>query len=203
MDLQAFWEGILAGYGIAIPVGAIAILIIEVSIRRGLLNGMQAGAGAASADLIYAAIAAVGGTLLQAGLVPLANLFRILGGAALIAIGAWGLLRLRLSRVEPGSPDSLPPQRGRTYLTFLGLTLLNPLTIVYFTALILGDIEAGRTALERMLFVVGAGMASLSWQWLLAAFGALAGRSLPPGAGRILSGVGNLVVIGLGLRLLI
>jgi threonine/homoserine/homoserine lactone efflux protein len=52
VDLQSFWDGVLAGYGIAIPVGAIAVLIIEVSIRRGLTSGLQAGAGAASADLL-------------------------------------------------------------------------------------------------------------------------------------------------------
>jgi hypothetical protein len=54
MEFQSFWDGVLAGYGIAIPVGAIAVLIIDVSIRRGLAIGMQAGAGAATADLIYA-----------------------------------------------------------------------------------------------------------------------------------------------------
>jgi arginine exporter protein ArgO len=100
-------------------------------------------------------------------------------------------------------PKSLSAQPGRTYLTFLGLTLLNPLTIVYFTALILGDIDAGRTVLERLAFVLGAGLASLSWQWLLAAFGALAGRHLPTTAGRALSALGNLVVFALGLRLLV
>ena len=52
MEFQSFWEGVLAGYGIAIPVGAIAVLIIEVSIRRGLASGMQAGAGAAEEALV-------------------------------------------------------------------------------------------------------------------------------------------------------
>ena len=191
MDLQAFWDGVLAGYGIAVPVGAIAVLIIGTSIRSGLASGLQAGAGAASADLIYAAVAAVGGTLLQAWLVPLADFFRVLGGAALIFIGVWGLWRLRRSDLINGPSERLPPRSGMTYLTFLGLTLLNPLTIIYFAALILGDIEADHTALNRLVFVLGAGLASLSWQWLLAGFGALAGRSLPPQAGRILSALGN------------
>jgi arginine exporter protein ArgO len=201
MDFQSFWDGVLAGYGIAVPVGAIAVLIIDVSIRRGLASGMQAGAGAATADILYAAAAAIGGTLLQTLLMPLAEIFRVLGGGALIAIGVLGLWRLpRLKKqVDLGSPSNAA---GRTFLTFLGLTLLNPLTIVYFSALILGDLQADRSALNRLVFVLGAGLASLSWQWLLAAFGALAGRNLPERAGLILSAVGNLVVIFLGLRLL-
>lgn len=202
MDFQAFLDGVLAGYGIAIPVGAIAILIIEASIRRGLANGMQAGAGAATADILYAAAAAIGGTLLQALLMPLANIFRFLGGAALIAIGLLGLWRLRLPHPSK-QPEDVSQPIGRTYLTFLGLTLLNPLTIVYFSALILGDLQADRSALNRLVFVLGAGLASLSWQWLLAVFGALAGRKLPERASQILSAVGNLVVIFLGVRLIV
>lgn len=31
--MAAFWEGVLAGYGIAIPVGVIAILIVETGLR--------------------------------------------------------------------------------------------------------------------------------------------------------------------------
>ncbi|TFH36584.1 MAG: lysine transporter LysE [Anaerolineales bacterium] len=203
MDLQAFWEGAIAGYGIAVPVGAIAVLIIDASIRRGLLSGMQAGAGAASADLIYAAIATISGTLLQSWLIPLAGIFRVLGGVALLAMGGWGLWRLWKSRGVGVEAETASAQPGRIYLTFLGLTLLNPLTIVYFSALILGDIAADRTTLNRLFFVLGAGLASLSWQWLLAAFGALAGRSLPSRAGWILGALGNLVVLFLGLRLLI
>lgn len=203
MDLQSFWDGVLAGYGIAIPVGAIAVLIIEVSIRRGLTSGLQAGAGAASADLLYAAVAAIGGTLLQSLLMPLAETFRILGGVALIGLGLWGLRQLfsirqpsKISRKDVGPG-------GQIYLTFLGLTLLNPLTIIYFSALILGDIQTERSVLNRIVFVLGAGLASLSWQWLLAAFGAFAGRKLPARANQLLSIMGNLVVILLGMRLLI
>ena len=57
--MTAFFEGALAGYGIAIPVGAIAVLIIEISLRQGFRSGFMAGAGAATADLIYAAVAMI------------------------------------------------------------------------------------------------------------------------------------------------
>ena len=51
----------MAGYGIAIPVGAIAILIVDMGLRRGFGLGFMAGAGAAAADFIYASLAAVAG----------------------------------------------------------------------------------------------------------------------------------------------
>jgi threonine/homoserine/homoserine lactone efflux protein len=203
MDFQSFWDGAVAGYGIAVPVGAIAVLIIDSGIRRGLAAGLQAGAGSATADFIYASAAALGGSLLQSMLMPLADTFRMLGGGALIAIGGWGLWRSWQAQREQEGQQEPAMTGGRTYLTFLGLTLLNPLTIVYFSALILGDLHAERTALSRLFFVAGAGLASLSWQWLLAVFGTYAGRRLPEKAGRILSALGNLVVVFLGTRLLI
>jgi arginine exporter protein ArgO len=89
-------------------------------------------------------------------------------------------------------------------LRFLGLTLLNPLTIAYFGALILGrDASAAATTLDRALFVVGAGLASLSWQTLLAGLGALGNRRLPPRFRRGASVAGNLVVIALGARIVL
>jgi threonine/homoserine/homoserine lactone efflux protein len=201
MNVQAFWEGVLAGYGIAVPVGAIAVLILDTGIRQGLAEGMRAGAGAATADLIYAAVAAVGGTLLQAWLLPVADVFRILGGVVLIAIGVFGLWRSQKPLAQP--VDHIRQYAGQTFLSFLGLTLLNPLTIVYFSALILGDLNAQRTFMAQLLFVLGAGLASLSWQWIIAGFGALAGKTLPSTVVRWLSALGNLVVIVLGIRLLI
>ncbi len=53
-----------------------------------------------------------------------------------------------------------------------------------------------------MAFVVGVGLASLSWQSLLAGVGALGNRHLSPRFQALTSIVGNLIVIGLGARIL-
>jgi threonine/homoserine/homoserine lactone efflux protein len=60
--MQAFVLGMIAGYGIAIPVGAIAVLIVQVGIRCGFRCAASAGAGAATADLLYALLAVTGGS---------------------------------------------------------------------------------------------------------------------------------------------
>ena len=84
------------------------------------------------------------------------------------------------------------------------MTLLNPLTVTYFAALILGSgAGGGASPPERLAFVAGAALASLSWQTLLAALGALAHRRLSPSLRTALSLAGNLVVLGLGVRLLL
>ncbi len=205
--MTPFIEGVLAGYGIAIPIGAIAILIIDAGMRRGFWIGFAAGAGAASADLIFATLAALAGTALASTIAPYASAFRVASASALIAIGAYGLWRARVF-VARGRGQALPlrtaPTFYQTYARFLGLTLLNPMTIAYFAALILGQSGGALVTLaDRALFVMGAAIASLSWQTLIAALGALAHKRLSPRAQQVTAVIGNCVIILLGVRFLV
>lgn len=202
--MTAFWEGVLAGYGIAIPVGAIAILIVETGLRRGFLPAFMAGAGAASADLIYASLAAIAGDVVSASLAPYGLGLRIASAAILVGLGGYGLWRLwrrrQMEDVSAMRADGRSP--SAIYLQFLGLTLLNPLTVAYFGALILGS-EPGllATAVDQTAFIIGAALSSLSWQSFIAGVGAVANRRLSPRFQVYASLLGNLVVIALGLRI--
>jgi arginine exporter protein ArgO len=202
--MPAFFEGVIAGYGIAIPVGAIAVLIIERALRAGFAQGFAAGAGAAGADFIYAGLAALAGERLAALLLPYSTPLRIASALVLLAIGGYGLWRLRNGDGAHARQVVAHGRAAQTFFQFLGLTLLNPMTIAYFAALILGR-EAGSVVGtgERLLFVAGAGLASLSWQTLLAVFGSLAHRRMPPQAQRLTGMLGNLIVISLGLNILL
>jgi threonine/homoserine/homoserine lactone efflux protein len=203
---HAFWEGVLAGYGIAIPVGAIAILIVDMGLRRGFPSAFMAGAGAASADFIYALMAAIAGATLAAALAPYGGILQIASGIVLLVLGGYGLWqawKIDTAQKTTPLPDDNQSLWG-IYLRFLGLTLLNPLTITYFGALILGrDAGVTTTAVEQLLFVLGAALASLSWQTLLAGVGSLANQRLSPRFQRLTSITGNLIVIALGLRILL
>jgi arginine exporter protein ArgO len=201
--MTAFMEGALAGYGIAIPVGAIAVLIVDVGLRLGYLPGFLAGAGAATADLLYAILAVVAGELLASTLKQHAPTLRFASAFVLLTIGFLGLWRAAKRSAQGISPQTLKRGRGQIYVQFLGLTLINPLTVVYFSALILGGtLGDGVALLDRAAFVAGAGLASLSWQTLLAGIGAFAGAKLPARFKVLTSFLGNLVVIGFGLRIL-
>ena len=204
--MTAFWEGVIAGYGIAIPVGAIAILIVDMGLRRGFPSGFMAGAGAATADFIYALLAVIAGATLALALAPDALGLRVASAIVLLALGGYGLWQAwqignqQETEAETGNNQGLL----RVYFRFLGLTILNPLTIAYFGALILGrDAEATVTTFDRILFVVGAALASFSWQILLAGLGSLANKRLSPRFQRTTSIVGNLVVIALGMRIVV
>jgi len=169
--------------------------------RQGLAPASAAGAGAATADLLYASLAAIAGVVIARSLEPAEDAFRILGGLVLIAIAVAGVLKA--TKADP----AMAPKGGslpRTFLAFLGLTIINPLTVVYFTALILGlDDEVLEGAPSKAAFIAGAFLASLSWQLLLAGAGGLLHRRLTPRARLATAILGNLIVIGLALRLLL
>jgi threonine/homoserine/homoserine lactone efflux protein len=200
--VTSFSEGLIAGYGIAIPVGAVAILIVSTGMQCGFKIGFMAGAGTAAADFLYAIIASVAGAVLVTVLEPIASGLRIISALVLISLAGLGLRRgLKRSGSDGKTAEVCGPVR--MFGQFLGITIINPLTIVYFTALILGrDSAAVLSFVDQVAFVIGVGLASLSWQTLLAGLGSIARSHLP--ARFQLSAVifGNLLIMGLGLQIL-
>jgi arginine exporter protein ArgO len=84
----------------------------------------------------------------------------------------------------------------RAYAALLGLTVLNPATIVYFGALVLGrQAGDGLTAAGEAVFVVAAFAASASWQLFLAAGGTLVCRVLAGPRGRLITSLVSSAVI--------
>lgn len=203
---NSFVGGAIAGYAIAIPVGVIAILILETGLKRGFWHGFAAGSGAATADLIYATIAVTLGVAVAQLLDPIAPALKLASAAFLVAMGAAGLYRTWRARNESRNVGvrAVNANVYQTYVTLLALTILNPATIAYFAALILGGtVGQAPGTVEKMAFVTGAALASWSWQSLLAAIGALAHRHMPPGFRVWTSFVGNFIIIALGITILL
>lgn len=202
--MQAFLLGVAAGYGIAIPVGAIAVLIVQVGIRCGFRCAASAGAGAATADLLYALLAVTGGVALVAAVEDVGEPLRWLSAGVLAVIAVIGLTRARRAPTTTEAALPRPREYALTYARFLGLTVINPLTVVYFAAIVLGlGLAAELTAGAAVSFVAGAFLASLSWQLLLAAVGALAGRRLPPRFAVGAAIAGNLLIFAMAVLIVV
>jgi len=201
---EAFLNGIVAGYGIAIPVGPIALLILELGLWRGFRIAFIAGAGAATADLIYAITAVISGTFLVATILPFAFVLRVVTSIGLIMIGGWLLYHSRNSSTRRVRSRLRGANFTQTYVTFLGLTLLNPVTMIYFTTLILGmTVNSPLSSMNAAFFVAGAFLASLSWQSLLASMSGLGHRRLPAKVQTVTFIIGSCVIIFLGVTILL
>ena len=204
MNLDIFLQGLIAGYGIAIPVGPIGILIIELGVRRGFSVAFCAGLGAASADLVYATVAGVAGTFLIAILTPISSIIHYLSASAVIAIGVWMFYQGRSKGTEHPTSSYASTSYLGTYVMFFGLTLLNPLTVTYFTSLILGlRVSVMISAMDVLIFVVGTFLTSLSWQTVLACVSGLSHKRLSPRVQAATFTFGNCVVVALGVLILL
>jgi arginine exporter protein ArgO len=200
--LNSLLSGVVAGFGIAIPVGAIGVLLIGLAARTSLRIGAAAGFGTATADGLYALAAVLGGTALTGLIRPIATPMRWIAAAVLIVLAARTLASAVAAHRDPGHgrgrsrSDAVWSSPARAYAALVGLTILNPATVIYFAALVLGS-QSGRShgVAAGALFVLGAFAASASWQLLLACGGALLGRTLAGPRGRLATAITSSFVI--------
>ena len=201
--MTAFLEGALAGYGIAIPIGAIGVLLVDTAMRRGFRPAAAAGAGVATADLLYALVAVLLGAAVSDAVESFQDTLRIVSAVVLVAVAAH-LLRSALKSRAPAPEPDPAPLAGivPTYVRFVGLTILNPATITYFVALIVGLDRGDATAADKALFVAGVFLASSSWQLWLAAMGAFLRKRIPESVRWVFGAAGAVVVAGFAVRLI-
>jgi arginine exporter protein ArgO len=119
--------------------------------------------------------------------------------AVLVVIAGRGIVEaLRAARAAPGDPhlERLnETSLRRTYLQFVALTIVNPATVIYFAALILGLPAVGSGSGEKLVFVIAAGIASLAWQLLIATAGSLLHHRVSARVTELLSLVGYGIVL--------
>jgi arginine exporter protein ArgO len=180
------------------PVGPVGTYLVALTARSSWRVGACAALGIASADGIYALVAAVAGSALAPLLEPIVVPLQWVSVAVLLALAASGAVkavrRYRAQRLT-GITQELPVGAVKAYVGMLGMTLLSPMTVIYFAALVLGSGSADSNPIERAVFVIAAFLASASWQLLLAGGGALLGRALTGHRGRLLTALGSSVVI--------
>jgi arginine exporter protein ArgO len=197
---EALIAGAVAGYGIAIPVGAIAALLVSLTARTSLRVGSAAALGVAAADGLYALAAVLGGAALGRLIAPVSVPMRWLAAVVLVALAArtaYTAWRQYRSGAEPARTATGLATPVRAFIGLLGLTLLNPATVIYFAALVLGREAAGGdlTPAAGAVFVAAAFAASASWQLLLAGSGSVLGRLLTGRRGRLATAAGSSLVI--------
>jgi threonine/homoserine/homoserine lactone efflux protein len=175
MDLGLLAQGTILGFTIAAAVGPIALLTIRRTLAAGWTMGMASGLGVATADAIYGGIAAFGLTAISDPLVALADPLAIVGGAALVVIG----LRTAATSSPAAEARSTSTAAGRglagAYLSILGLTLTNPMTVLLFAAIVV-SLGVSGTAVDAALLTAGFFLGSLAW-WLVLVSAVAAMRS--------------------------
>lgn len=128
MQFFYLFEGIVTGFLLATPVGPIGILAVRHTLAYGRRHGLVVGLGGASADVVYATIAALGVKLISLYVAGHEQILRIGGGVILLVVGLYTF------RSVPGAStksDSLL-LHTKVYISTFLLAISNPTTLVGF-----------------------------------------------------------------------
>ena len=163
MDPAFALRGFVLGFTIAAAVGPISLLVIRRTVAQGWRYGLVSGLGVATADATYGAIAAFGLSAITDVLVNARWVLGLAGGIFLLWM-AWQTIR-----AAPTEAAAVTVRRrgyAGAYLSILGLTLANPMTILSFGALFAGlGVTRGATG-DATLVVIGVLLGSTAW-WVV------------------------------------
>ncbi|MFF9982116.1 LysE family transporter [Streptomyces erythrochromogenes] len=180
--------GAAAGLGVAMPMGAMSVLLLQEAMRH-RRTAVAAAMGIAVVDLGYAALATAVGPWVASHVSPVEAWVRLASAVILLAIAAHGLAGARPEAAPPVPAPDPAATSGTTRTTtdlrpakafarYVALTAINPTTALYFAALTTAQGASLGTGAAGAAFLVGVGAASLLWQQSLVALGSLAGARI-------------------------
>ena len=191
-------RGFVLGFVVAASPGPIFFLCLRRTLARGWLRGLVSGLGVATADGLYAGLAAFGIGAVTAVLVGQRLWLSLIGGAALVGLG----IRTVVSRPKNDGPGVGIDGAGLAvaYASTLGLTITNPATILSFAALFASlGVGVGGGYLPPALVVVGVFAGSATWWCIVAGLGAGLRARVTPKVLRGISAVSGVAMAALGL----
>lgn len=189
------------GLSIAAPIGAMGVLVIHRTLARGRLAGFLTGLGVASADAIYASFAAFGIAILSNLLISLASPVRLIGGLFLLYLGV-KTLRSAPADKRIDSPTDAKSVYLRAYLSALGLTITNPMTILMFAGIFTGAGFTEMTTSEphlAPLIVIGTFLGSTLWWVILTTLTGILRTRFTPRLMAWVNRISGVVIIGFAL----
>ncbi len=199
--MEPFLLGLLIGVITSAPIGPVGLLTIQRTLTQGRFAGILSGAGAASADAFYGALAGLSLNVVSRFLAS--TRFWVHLGAALLCLWFGGrALFFRPIRHTSGHRYS---GRGLAwnYVSATLLTLANPLTILFFIV-VFTTLHLAHADTTRLLLTIGGLFAGCFLWWIILSLttahlhSRLHGHTLV-----IINRISALVIIALGIVALV
>jgi threonine/homoserine/homoserine lactone efflux protein len=184
-EIGVFYRGLVLGLMIAAPVGPIGLLCIRRTLQRGFVIGLATGLGAACADTLFGAVAALGVTAILDFMRHYDVFIRMVGGLAL-GFGAWHAWR---DRPQPAAEPAdivgkvIHIQKDYVLLNVLkglvsgfAITIANPVTLFAVLAVV-ASFSHIESHLDAITIITGVAFGSALW-WLILAGGVALVRGL-------------------------
>jgi len=153
--------GILIGFLMAVPIGAVGILCVRRTLASGLRQGYITGLAGATADMVYCIVSAGGIRLIADFMTDHQHEIRLVGGVVLLLMGIL-LIRSRRSRAieQPGLLDDT-----RVYFSALVVATTNPLVLFSYGA-VMAALGVARLDYFSLSLLI-AGMVAGSFLWFI------------------------------------
>jgi threonine/homoserine/homoserine lactone efflux protein len=168
--LEILLKGIILGLTVSMPLGPIGIIMINRTIKRGMLSGFFSGLGMASADTLLAFLAGIGFTVIVSFINKEMFIISLIAGLIIIGVG----LKVFLSNPvkDMRSRDMANKSLWRDFYSVFVLSISNPYTIFIFVAFFSGVHIKGNVKPELVPFflIPGVFVGAISWWFFLSYF---------------------------------
>ena len=199
MDFVLFLKAIAIGFAIAAPVGPVAMLCIQRSLKAGWWPGFFTGMGAAAADTFYAAIAVCGLAAAMTALLDKSTWIQPVCGIILIVIGSYIFCEKPAQKSSEKQVMKVHHLAGSWFSAFI-ITLFNPATVLAFMA-IFGGIKMADATVDPMsgfTTIIGVFVGAAVWWTGLTTVAAVFRRQIQPGTLQAINRLMGFVISGFG-----
>jgi threonine/homoserine/homoserine lactone efflux protein len=168
--LEILLKGIILGLTVSMPLGPIGIIMINRTIKRGMLSGFFSGLGMASADTLLAFLAGIGFTVIVSFINKELFIISIIAGLIIIGVGMKVFLSNPVKDMR--NREIANKSLWRDFYSVFVLSISNPYTIFIFVAFFSGVHINGNVKPELVPFflIPGVFVGAISWWFFLSYF---------------------------------
>lgn len=163
MGVEFLIKGLIVGFLASIPLGPVGVLCIQRTINKGRYSGLISGMGAATVDMFFALVAALGLTYIINFIEEQQFLIQLIGGGVLIFLGTkiFNTNPIKQIRKHRRKKNKLIED----YLSVFFLTLSNPLALFLFVAAFagIGMVTSKDSSLKSALIILGVFLGAMLW----------------------------------------
>ena len=163
MGVEFLIKGLIVGFLASIPLGPVGVLCIQRTINKGRYSGLISGMGAATVDMFFALVAALGLTYIINFIEEKQFFIQLIGGGVLILLGTkiFNTNPIKQIRKHRRKKNKLIED----YLSVFFLTLSNPLAVFLFIAAFagIGMVTSNDSSLKSSLIILGVFLGATLW----------------------------------------
>jgi threonine/homoserine/homoserine lactone efflux protein len=197
--IEIVLKGIILGLAVSIPLGPISIIMINRTIKRGMLSGFFSGLGLATADTLLALLAGLGFTVILGFIKEERLILSVIGGIVIMAVGLKVFLTNTVKDIR--NKERVNKSLWRDYYSVFVLSISNPYTIFIFVAFFSGVHINGNVKPELVPFflIPGVLIGTISWWFFLSYFVSRFKKKIRLRMIVRVNKVAGIVIIGIGL----